>query len=84
MTPEIQGELAFDDNESGNGAGDGKTIAPADGKNDAPETEETDGPPGPQTKAEAAVAENEKAVPGSEATETAQSKDRPKPGWTNI
>ena len=79
-----QGAFAFDSEETGNGAGDVEPVSPPDGKNDAPGTEETDPPPGPQADAGAAVAENEEAAPGSEETETAQSKGRPKLGWTNI
>ena len=84
VAPEIQGELAFDADESGKDAGDGKTIAPADGKDDAPGAEETDVPPGPQAEAEAGFAENGEAAPESEATETAQPKGRKKLGWTPI
>ena len=40
--------------------------------------------PARRRDAGAAVAENEEAAPGSEDTETAQSKGRPEPGWTNI
>ena len=84
VTPEIQAELSFEDDETGNGAGDGKTIPPAEGKDEVPGTEGTDVPTGPKPDAEAGVAETERASPGSEAPETAQSKDRPKLGWTPI
>ena len=84
MAPTAQAELAFDGEETGNGAGDGKPVASSEGKSDAVGPKETDPPSGPQTDAGPAVAENEEAVPGSEAAETAQSKARPEPGWTNI
>ena len=82
VVPEIQGELAFDNEETG--TGDGKPLVSGEGKNNAPGTEETDGPPGPPTKAGAAVAETAEAAPESEATESAPSKGRKKLGWTPI
>ena len=80
----MQGEFAFDGDNTGNGAGDGEAKACADGKNDAPGTEETEPPPKPQAGVGADVGENEEAAHGSEETETAQSKTRPELGWTNI
>ena len=82
VAPEIQGELAFDGEETGNVSGDGKPVLSGEGKKNASVTEETDGPPRPQ--AEAGAAENGEASPETEAPETAQSKDRTKLGWTPI
>ena len=83
-TRRAQGEFTFDGEETGNAAGDGEAAAPADGTSDAPEVKESDPLPGREAHAKAGFAKNEEAAPGSEETETVQSKGRPKPGWTNI
>ena len=84
VAPGAQGELAFEGEETGNGADDEKPVPVSDGKNDAVEPQESDPPPDPQAEAVDDVAENEEAAAGSEAAETAQSKGRPELGWTNI